>query len=145
MKLLTMIFLSLFLSKSCEGQTKNDLKTAVLEYTANTRGFYQKITIQDQMVSVSKDRSGNDKTVATKISDKDWKELVGYFETIELDSLPTLKAPTEKRLHDGAAIANLEVSYKDKKYETSSFDHGYPPENIKKLVVKINSFAKEKQ
>ena len=33
MKLFTMIFLSLFLGKSCEGQTKNDLKTAVLEYT----------------------------------------------------------------------------------------------------------------
>jgi len=140
-----MILLSVFLSKSCSSQPKNDLKTAILEYTANTRGFYQKITIQDQMVSVSKDRSGNDKTVATKISDKDWKELVGYFETIELDSLPTLKAPTEKRFHDGAAIANLDVSYKDKKYKTTSFDHGYPPEAIKKLVTKINSFAKEKQ
>jgi hypothetical protein len=145
MKLFTMILLSVFLSKSCSSQPKNDLKTAILEYTANTRGFYQKITIQDQMVSVSKDRSGNDKTVATKISDKDWKELMGYFETIELDSLPTLKAPTEKRFHDGAAIANLDVSYKDKKYKTTSFDHGYPPEAIKKLVTKINSFAKEKQ
>ena len=145
MKLFTMILLSVFLSKSCSSQPKNDLKTAILEYTANTRGFYQKITIQDQMVSVSKDRSGNDKTVATKISDKDWKELVGYFETIVLDSLPTLKAPTEKRFHDGAAIANLDVSYKDKKYKTTSFDHGYPPEAIKKLVTKINSFAKEKQ
>jgi hypothetical protein len=145
MKLFTMILLSVFLSKSCSSQPKNDLKTAILEYTANTRGFYQKITIQDQMVSVSKDRSGNDKSVATKISDKDWKELVGYFETIELDSLPTLKAPTEKRFHDGAAIANLDVSYKDKKYKTTSFDHGYPPEAIKKLVTKINSFAKEKQ
>ena len=143
MKLFTMIFLSIFLSKSCEGQTKNDLKTAVLEYTANTRGFYQKITIQDQMVSISKDRSGNEKPVATKISEKDWKELVGYFETIELESLATLKAPTEKRFHDGAAIANLKVTYKDKTYQTEAFDHGYPPEAIKKLITKINSFAKK--
>ena len=143
MKLFTMIFLSVFLSKSCEGQTKNDLKTSVLEYTANTRGFYQKITIQDQMVLVSKDRNGNDKPVPTKISDKDWKELVGYFETIELDNLPILKAPTEKRFHDGAAIADLKVIYKDKTYQTTSFDHGYPPETIKKLVTKINSFTKK--
>ena len=144
MKLFTMIFLSIFLGKSCEGQTNNDLKTAVLEYTANTRGFYQKIRIQDQMVSISKDRSGNEKAIATKISEKDWKELVAHFETIELESLATLKAPTEKRFHDGAAIANLEVTYKDKTYQTTSFDHGYPPEAIKKLVVKINSFAKNK-
>ncbi len=143
MKLFTMIFLSIFLSKSCEGQTKNDLKTAVLEYTANTRGFYQKITIQDQMVSISKDRSGNEKPVATKISEKDWKELVGYFETIELESLATLKAPTQKRFHDGAAIADLKVTYKDKTYQTEAFDHGYPPEAIKKLITKINSFAKK--
>lgn len=145
MKLFTMIFLSIFLGKSCTSQTKNDLKTAVLEYTANTRGFYQKITIQNQMVTVSKDRSGNDKPFGTKISDKDWNELVGYFETVELDSLATLKAPTEKRFHDGAAIASLKVTYKDKTYQTEAFDHGYPPEAIKKLVTKINSFAKEKQ
>ncbi len=145
MKLFTMIFLSLFLTKSCESKAQKDLKTAVLEYTANTRGFYQKITIQNQMVTVSKDRSGNDKPVGTKISDKDWNELVGYFETVELDSLATLKAPTEKRFHDGAAIASLKVTYKDKTYQTEAFDHGYPPEAIKKLVTKINSFAKEKQ
>ncbi len=143
MKLFAVILLSVFLSKSCEGQTKNDLKTAVLEYTANTRGFYQKITIQDQMVSVSKDRNGNDKAIVTKISEKDWKELVAHFETIELESLPTLKAPTEKRFHDGAAIADLKVVYKDKTFQTEAFDHGYPPETIKKLVTKINSFAKK--
>ncbi|MBC7847450.1 MAG: hypothetical protein H7Y10_13275 [Flavobacterium sp.] len=143
MKLFTMIFLSIFLGKSCESQNKNDLKTAVLEYTANTRGFYQKITIQDQMVSISKDRNGNDKPVATKISEKDWKELVAHFETINLESFPTLKAPTEKRFHDGAAIADLKVTYKDKTYQTASFDHGYPPEAIKKVVTKINSFAKK--
>ncbi len=138
-----MLFLSLFLGKSCTSQTKNDLKTAVLEYTANTRGFYQKITIQNQMVSVSKDRSGTEKAVETKISDADWNQLMGYFENIELDSLATLKAPTEKRFHDGAAIATLEVRYKDKTYQTEAFDHGYPPEAIKKLVSKINTFAKK--
>jgi len=143
MKLFTMIFLSVFLGKSCSSQTQNDMKDAVLEYTANTRGFYQKITVQNQMVTVSKDRSGNDKPVATKISDKNWKELVGYFEAVELDNLATLKAPSEKRFHDGAAIANLKIVYKDKTYETSAFDHGNPPEAIKKLVDKINSFAKK--
>jgi hypothetical protein len=144
MKLFTMILLSVFLGKSCSSQTKNDLKNAVLEYTANTRGFYQKITIQDHIVSVSKDRSGNEKPIATKISDDDWRELVGYFETIELDSLYSLKAPTEKRFYDGAAIANLKIIYKDKTHQTTSFDHGYPPEAIDKLLTKINSFAKEK-
>jgi hypothetical protein len=143
MKLFTILLLSVFLGKSCSSQTKNDLKTAILEYTANTRGFYQKISVKDQMLTVSKDRSGKDEPVATKISDADWKELVGYFETINLDGLSSLKAPTEKRFYDGAAIANLKVIYKDKSYETNAFDHGYPPAEIKKIVDKINSFAKK--
>lgn len=138
-----MLFLSLFVSKSCEGQTKNDLKTAVLEYTANTRGFYQKITIKNQMVSVSKDRSGNNKPIGIKISDKDWNELVGYFETIELDSLPTLIAPTQYRIVDAAAFADLKVTYKEITYQSNSFDHGHPPDAVKKIVDKINSFAKK--
>ena len=143
MKLFTILLLSVFLGKSCSSQTKNDLETAILEYTANTRGFYQKISIKDQMFTVSKDRSGKDEPVATKISDADWKELVGYFETVNLDGLSSLKAPTEKRFYDGAAIANLKVIYKDLTYETAAFDHGYPPVEIKKIVDKINSFAKK--
>ena len=144
MKILSLLFLTIFLGKGCDSAKAQDIQSAVIEYTANTRGFYQKITIQKQMVSVSKDRSGTEKPVAKKISDADWKELVGYFEKINLDSLPKLKAPTEKRFHDGAAIANLKVTQKDKFYETEAFDHGYPPEAIKKLVTKINSFAKNK-
>jgi hypothetical protein len=31
------------------------------------------------MLTVSKDRDGNDKPVPTKISDADWKELVDCF------------------------------------------------------------------
>jgi hypothetical protein len=47
----------LFLGKGCDNTDNKDINTAVIEYVANTRGFYQKITIQKQMVTVSKDRS----------------------------------------------------------------------------------------
>lgn len=141
MKVIIMILLTFFLGKGCSNETKNDMKTAVVEYTANTRGFYQKIIIANQMVSVSKNRDSDENLVATKISDKDWKELIGYFETVELDSLPSLKAPTEKRFYDGAAIANLKIVYKDKTYETTSFDHGFPPVEIEKFVTKINELV----
>ena len=143
MKILILFFLTIFLGNGCDSAKAQDIKTAVIEYTANTRGFYQKITVKNQMVTVSKDRDGNDKSVLTKISNADWKELVESFKTIELDSLSKLKAPTEKRFYDGAAIANLKITYKDKIYETTSFDHGFPPKKINKFVNKINSFAKK--
>jgi ABC-type uncharacterized transport system ATPase subunit len=74
------------------GQNKQDLESAVIEYTANSRGFYQKITIQNQMVLISKDRSGKAKAVATKIAADDWEELVVCFKKIELDNLKTKSA-----------------------------------------------------
>jgi ABC-type uncharacterized transport system ATPase subunit len=89
MKILSLLLLTVFLG-SCVGQNKQDLESAVIEYTANSRGFYQKITIQNQMVLISKDRSGKAK-VATKIAADDWEELVVCFKKIELDNLSKLK------------------------------------------------------
>lgn len=143
MKILSLLFLTIFLGNGCDSAKAQDIETAVIEYTANTRGFYQKITVKNQMLTVSKDRDGNDKPVSTKISDADWKELVDFFKKVELDSLSKLKAPTEKRFYDGAAIANLKITFKEKAYETNSFDHGFPPKEIKKLVNTITSLAKE--
>jgi hypothetical protein len=143
MKILSLLFLSLFLGKGCSDNQKQDINTAVIEYVAGSRGFYQKITLEKQMVTLTADRSGKEKIVPVKVSNADWKELVSFFKTIELDSLAKLKAPTEKRFYDGAPIASLKIIYKDKAYETKAFDHGFPPKEIEELVNKITSFAKQ--
>jgi hypothetical protein len=143
MKILSLLFLSLFLGKGCSDNQKQDINTAVIEYVAGLRGFYQKITLEKQMVTLTADRSGKEKIVPVKVSNADWKELVSFFKTIELDSLAKLKAPTEKRFYDGAPIASLKIIYKDKAYETKAFDHGFPPKEIEELVNKITSFAKQ--
>lgn len=143
MKLFSLLFLTLFLGKGCDNNKNQDINTAVIEYVANTRGYYQKVTIEKQMVSVSKERSGNDKIVPTKITDADWKELIAIFQEVNLDEIKDLKSPTEKRFYDGAAIAKLTITYKGTTYEAPSFDHGFPPYEIKTLVNKINSFVKQ--
>lgn len=143
MKILTVLFLTLLMGKSCDSAKTQDMETVFIEYTANTRGFYQKITIKNQMITVSKDRNNEDKVIATKIDDANWNELATYFNEVKLETLKDLKAPTEKRFYDGAAIANLKIKYKDKTYESISFDHGFPPKEIKKLVDKINSFVEK--
>jgi hypothetical protein len=145
----------LFMCVSCNCQKKVVESTAVnakeananmeLIYTANTRGFFQQITIQNQQVSVSKDRDSKQKGETLKISDADWKELVGYMNVLKLDKLATYKDPTQKRFYDGAAIANLKVIDKEKEYRTVDFDHGFPPVEIEKLVNKINSLVKAKE
>jgi len=143
MKVITLLVLTIFMAKGCSQEAKNDIANAKIVYTANTRGFYQKITIQNQEISVSRERDSSDKGATSKISDADWKELVGYFEKIELDSLSTYKDPTQKRVYDGAAIAELIINYKEKEYQTKNFDHGYPPIEIEKFVNKLVSLVKE--
>lgn len=140
-----MLFLTIFLGKGCDTQKKLDLETTVIEYVANTRGFYQKITIQNQIILVFKNRQENEKPVQIKISDFHWKKLIADFQEVDLEALPNLQAPSEKRFYDGAAIANLKITYKDKIYESKSFDHGNPPTEIKKLVDQINALVKEKE
>ncbi|PRZ26313.1 hypothetical protein [Flavobacterium granuli] len=143
MKLISLLFLTLFLGKGCENTKAQEIDAAIIEYVANTRGFYQKIVVEKQQLSISKERDQQDKPVATKISDADWNELINLFQDLNLEEIPDLKSPTEKRFYDGAAIANLKITYKGKIYESKSFDHGFPPVEIKKLVNKINSFAKQ--
>ena len=145
MKTITLIFLTLFLSKSCTNEAQNDLTNTTIQYTANSRGFYQKVVVMNQKLTVSRDRNGSKLPEEINISDADWTELVKAFGKINLEEIPKLKDPTQKRFYDGAAIANLKIRYQDQEYETTDFDHGHPPAEIEKLVNKIVALAKEKE
>ncbi len=145
MKAITMILLTVFLSKSCTNEAQNDLINTTIQYTANTRGFFQKIVIINQKATISRDRNEKELPVEVAISDADWKELVTAFSKINLEEVPKLKDPTQKRFYDGAAIANLKIRYQDTNYETTDFDHGFPPKEIEKLVNKIVAIAKAKE
>lgn len=72
-----------------------------------------------------------------KLSKSDWNSLLDLLSKVDAEKIKDLKAPSEKRFYDGAMIAGLKVIYKDKTYESASFDHGNPPAEIKDLVNKI--------
>ena len=139
-----MILLTIFMAKGCSQVSNKDFENTVIQYTANTRGFYQKITIQNQEVSVSKVRDEEGKGVTTKISDADWKKLGDLFSKIELDKLSTYVGPTQKRFHDGAAMADMIIIYKDKEYQTTTFDHETAPVEIADFVNKVVSLVNKK-
>lgn len=142
MKILSLILLTLLMGKSCSNQAQKDLSTTILEYSADTRGFHLKIIIHNQKATVLQSRTpSNSTSTEINISDADWKELVAEFQKINLDEIPNLKDPTQKRFYDGAAIANLKIRYQKKNYETVAFDHGFPPAAIEKLVNKVVSLA----
>jgi hypothetical protein len=134
------LLLSILVFAGCSGQKKATDSTIKIEYKAYSRGFYQVVTIENQMVFITKTR--DEKPVAFKIPIADWKSLNMAIQELDLELLSQLKAPTEKRLFDGAAIANLKITKQGKTYESQSFDHGYPPSETEKIVNKILSFVK---
>jgi hypothetical protein len=141
MKLFSILVLSLVLSKGCTDDQQQTMESATIEYVAKTRGFSQSIIINNKAYTFSRNVRGKDTLVQGTIADTDWNNLILAFQEVSLDDLPNVKAPTEKRFYDGAAIAQLKIIYKDKSYESNTFDHGFPPQEIEKLVNKINSFT----
>lgn len=139
MKLISLFLLTLFLGKGCGG-TDTDMESAVVDYTANTRGFYQHIIIANHEISVAKQRGDQD-LVKRKIADADWNALVSELSKLNLDALASYKAPTEKRFHDGAAMADLKITYKNQQYQSTTFDHGTPPTEIAAAVNQIVALA----
>ncbi|REG98981.1 hypothetical protein [Flavobacterium aquicola] len=143
MKFIALLFLTIILGNNCEGQKNVDLADAKVEYTANSRGMYNNIAVENKTVFVTKTRDG--KPVSNSLTDAQWNALIKEFQKVNLEEIPNLKAPTQKRFHDGAAMANLKVTYKGKTYESQTFDNGFPPEKIKNLVNTILSFSKKEE
>jgi hypothetical protein len=141
MRLLSLLLLTIFIGTSCSSQKTSDMTSTQMEYSAMSRGLYKKIVVQNKTVSVTNGR--NTEAIESKIDDAKWKHIVAEFSKINLENIPTLKGPTEKRFYDGAAIGNLKITQNQKIYETPGFDNGYPPKEIEKLVNLLVSFTKE--
>lgn len=114
-------------------------KLTTLSYSANSRGHLIEITINDSVATILKDKKS--KTITKKVENQEWDKFMLLLKDVDLDQISNLKAPTEARFHDGAAIGKLKIKVDDATYESSSFDHGKPPYEIEVLVKEILSLS----
>jgi hypothetical protein len=110
-----------------------------LEYSAISRGSYYKVIISPHYISVQSDPQAQ--AVTKNCSDSDWSRITHALNTLTLEQIPELKAPSEDRFFDGAATAQLRIIIEDKIFESQGFDHGKPPEAIEGLVKEILSLS----
>lgn len=116
-------------------------QNTMVEYNANTRGFSLKIVFNGNKLMFTNERDSIIfKEVQLDKSQLD--ELNRLLVSINVEGLEGLKDPTQKRFHDGAAIANLKIAKNGKEYSTVDFDHGYPPSEIEKFISKLLSYTK---
>ncbi|MEZ4855413.1 MAG: META domain-containing protein [Gelidibacter sp.] len=109
-----------------------------VSYQALSRGFFEKIWITQDSITVSSDRNLKEKQ-SFQCPEKAWNELMIILDTIAVKSMPNLESPTQARFYDGAAIASLTITQNGFETKSSAFDHGNPPEAIKALVDKVIS------
>jgi heat shock protein HslJ len=156
MKLIFSLFIIMSLTKECNKSTdsissdstdtakkiseKNQIHDNVtLEYKAISRGTYNHIIITAETILV---QEGSDSmAISKKCSKTEWSKLKNTLTPIELKNISKLKAPTEARFYDGAATAQLIIKQNSTTFESSSFDHGSPPKEIKALVNEILSLS----
>lgn len=157
MKILFSLLAIMMLNKDCDQNKSVDTSSEAINsekmseatqaytkiwYEATTRGFYEKIWVTQDSITVTNDRnhmtSMNYPTPA-----EDWNELMTLLKNVDVASMPDLEAPTTLRHHDGAAFATLAVFQNETETQSNSFDHGHPPKAIEAVVNKVLSM-KEK-
>ncbi len=137
------VFLFIFscIVASCGTQKQASMESVDynFRYESFTRGSRQIIEINSEKTHIESTAKRIDTVIST--SKKDWKTLVTEANKIDLSALKTLKAPSEKRMFDGAATATLLVTKANKTYSSASFDHGNPPKEIADLINTITALG----
>lgn len=134
-KFATIVLLALF-AVGCASALKKESDKISFEYEAITRGSYKKVIVKQDTVITIKDRDLKD-VVTAGLKNGEWNSLLKSLEDVNLEGLDEIKAPSVKHQVDAAPIANLKVIRGDKTYQSKSFDHGNPPQEIKDVVDKI--------
>lgn len=124
---------------SCSPKMTQEVAQSTITYQALSRGFYLNVEIKGNKMTIIRERESLGKDYV--LSNPDFKVISDLYQKVILKELETYKGPTEKRFYDGAAIANLTVSYQGKIYNSQGFDHGNPPVEIADFVNKIVSFT----
>lgn len=112
-------------------------KNMSFEYYATSRGTYKKIIIEKDSISFSKKRGG--KTLNIPCKEAYWDTLIKLCEDVDIENISNIEAPSQSFQFDGAPLARLKITSNGKTYESTPFDHGNPPKEIKALVKEILS------
>lgn len=112
-----------------------------IEYKAFSRGYFMAIFVDENII-----KKYNDHTLkefdSKKCSQKDWDLILHYLDTITLEKIAELSVPSNKSSLDKKAQAQLKITSGTEVYTSISFDHGYPPAELKLLIDTILALTK---
>nr|WP_299032449.1 hypothetical protein [uncultured Tenacibaculum sp.] len=129
-----------FLMMNCAAQNTSK-NFDMIGYEAQTRGSLIQITVDDNKVTYKTNQEEGTK----EVNKEQLEELKRIVSELNLDEISDLKAPSEKRITDGALHAEFTIKIADKEYKSSIFDAGNPPKELKKLEDLLYSLSDLKE
>lgn len=131
-----MSFFTLLICMGCPAKESYPVKE--ITYEAMTRGSSEMIHIKSDVLTYKTHKDSKEVT----LSNKQLKTLYKALKQIKYAEVDKLKAPSKKRLYDGAMAAVVVFKTETDSYQSASFDHDNPPAELKELVELIRSFTK---
>ncbi len=122
-------------AKSTSKQASHNI--VAIEYTATSRSNYASIkaTARKVFVTLEKDKA----PAAYTNTVQKWETLLKSAESITVEAISSIEAPSKAFQYDGAAIAHLKITKNNTTYTTQAFDHGNPPKEIETLIKALLS------
>lgn len=117
-------------------------------------GKFEKIELKEQTRGTNRIITFNSKSLITslngnitskQLTENDWLKISTLAEKIDTENISKLIAPSTNRYSD-AALASTVIIYKDgNEYQSSGFDSGNPPAELKDLYTEIQRVIETKK
>lgn len=135
-----LLFFCLFLM-ACPPLAHHYVDAYKIEYSSTGRGGSEYILLKNRALKYVEN---NQDTIVKPLKKKHFKKLHEYLKNIDLESLSSLKAPSQKYLFDGAQLTTFAITDANpKEHKTLPFDHNNPPEEIKDIILYIKELSKK--
>lgn len=136
LKALFILFWATLANTGCYAQKQKPGTDYQIIYKAQTRGSNLEYTVDTtHIMAISKGIEGKNSKTVLKTVDKE--ALIALLSSIELNRINKLIPLSQEYISDRALMANVVIIINGKAYESSTFDHGNPPNELKPLIDKI--------
>ena len=137
MKTIFILLSILLVNQDCSTHLNQEQMSVV--YNASSRGSYFEVKLENDSVSINRQRGGTPEIISFPESLKD--KLFLEIHKIDVKQLEDFEPPSENHHFDGAQIAYLQIIKNNKTYQSKNFDHNNPPKEIEAIVKEILSIV----
>ncbi|MCX8525715.1 hypothetical protein OF897_17510 [Chryseobacterium formosus] len=120
---------------------KSISKVEKISLSERTRGTNRTFTLSNGKLESSINGIINNK----EISQNDWSKTTDFADKIKLEEISKLEAPSTKRYSDAALASIITITKNETEYQSSAFDSGNPPAELKSLYVEIQKLIETKK